>query len=261
MILDIELLRALASRAFHLQRAKDPEARMALGLFQDAATPQNVLELLDKIENLESLLGTVVGLLTSSDAKPSQHREAVKKAQALADSRRKKMAALELENRELNERSRTSVNTAETLQPDVESSPERTDWKLVPVSFVEDALCAVDLIFSMRHQLEIQELTHEEAQDLLRAYVRQLEADGYVWSSNVAKYPEHPLLDLKPPHLLDEEIIRDAQSWREHLYHGVEIVDVQTNAQGKVRYMLVANRTTWDQQRLVPDALTEAALS
>jgi hypothetical protein len=260
MILDIDLLRALASRAHHLQRAKDPEARMALNLFQDATTPQNVLELLEKIENLESLLGTVAGLLTPSNA-TARHQEAVKQAKALADSQRKKLAALELENRELNERSRASTTTTETLQPEVEASAERTDWKLVPVSFVEDALCAVDLIFSVRHQLQNHELTHEDTENLLSAYARQLEEDGYVWSSQVARYPEHPLLALEPPHLLDEEIVRDAQSWREHLYLGVEVVDVQTNAQGKVRYMLVANRTTWEQQRLVPDVPANVSLS
>lgn len=232
---------------------------MALSLFQDAATPLNVLELLEKISNLESLLGTVAGLLTPSNASANRHPEALKQAKALADHQRKKLAALELENRELNERSRVSTTSTETLQPEVEASVERTDWKLVPVSFVEDALCAVDLIFSVRHQLQNHELTHEDAEDLLSAYARQLEEDGYVWSSHVARYPEHPLLALEPPHLLDEEIVRDAQSWREHLYLGVEVVDVQTNAQGKIRYMLVANRSTWEQQRLVPDAPAKPA--
>jgi hypothetical protein len=149
---------------------------------------------------------------------------------------------------------------AESGQFSLEAEPSevRAAWKLVPASFIDDALCAVDLVFALRENLTTRSMRPEDVREWVEAYAGQLEAEGYEWNASSRGYPEHPLLELEPPRLVDEEILRDAQLWRDQLWHKLEVVDVQTDTEDAVRSLTVWNRETGKTSLLTLRATTRA---
>jgi hypothetical protein len=261
MNLDPSLLSSLAWRAFHLDRAKDPEARQALNLFQEAATPQNIIELLGELQQLQDTLAAM-GRALADDVSysGSQGAELVGRAREEARRQRAQMDALRLENRALNERSQEmpeqamrEPDTAEASEAVAAAQAARVAWKLVPAAFVEDALIAVDLLFALRQDLRREDIGPDYPRQRVHSYVSQLEDEGYSWSPSDYRYPAHPLLELEPPRLLDEGVLADAERWREQLWHGLEFVDVREGNNGQRRYVTLFNRNTGDVSRFVPE--------
>ena len=254
MNLDTSLLESLAWRALHLKRAGDCEAGSALSMFHDATTPENVIELLRQLERQRDTLAALGRDLESGPNPDRFQRDHLEAAQQAAVTQRQEIEALKQENRTLNERALAPTDTHDDRFETSQPSAGRVDWKLVPVSFIEDALCAADLVFALRHALTSREITASDVQERVQAYANQLEHDGYRWSPFSSSYPEHPLLELAPPALLDQEIVRDAQLWRDQLWHNLEVVDVQHDDKGSVRKITVWNRESGETQRLTPVA-------